>query len=273
MAQSAKWIALAREAGLAAEHIAIGVTALGKANYAQHAYYGQAFFALAIGFERATKLALLVDYALLNNGKFPANKYILRYGHDLKSLLIQVDKIAMQRNIHDGWGKLPRSQIHDGIIGSLNDFATNITRYYNLDLVTDSAKHDDPIKAWFDQVTLPVLDKHYTDRRKNRDTQNARLIESLLSEYSKVRFHDESGRLLDSLFEGAMQTSITEFAKPFTRMYVMQICRFLGIVLSELGRAAMPDLEEIPYFGDFFAMYYNEDKYFKRRKTWSIYSL
>jgi hypothetical protein len=40
------WHALSREAGLAAEHIAIGATALGRANYAQVAYYAQAFFAL-----------------------------------------------------------------------------------------------------------------------------------------------------------------------------------------------------------------------------------
>jgi len=61
------WQALAREAGLAAEHLAIGISALGKANYAQHAYYGQAFFALTIGLERAAKLALVVDHALEHN--------------------------------------------------------------------------------------------------------------------------------------------------------------------------------------------------------------
>ena len=35
----ANWNALTREAGLASEHIAIGATALGRANYAQVAYY------------------------------------------------------------------------------------------------------------------------------------------------------------------------------------------------------------------------------------------
>ena len=45
--------ALAREAGLAAEHLAAGVTSLGKANYAHKGIYFQAFFDLSIGFERA----------------------------------------------------------------------------------------------------------------------------------------------------------------------------------------------------------------------------
>lgn len=272
MTQSARWHALAREAGLAAEHMAIGVTALGKANYAQHAYYGQAFFALSTGFERSAKLALLVDYALENNGKFPPNKYITKDGHDLRTLLVKVDAIAMRHNLSDDWGRLPHSKIHDGIIDTLTNFATNVTRYYNLDLVTDSAKEDDPIKTWFEKVSLPVLEKHYTERSREHHTEHALLMEELLGDYAKIRFQNELGDEVDSIFDGSMLASMTESAIPFTRMYVMQICRFLGLLLSELGRAAMPDFKEIPYFNDFFKIYYNDDKYFKGRKTWSIYS-
>ena len=81
------WQALAREAGISAEHLAIGVTALGKANYAQQAYYGQAFFALTTGIERAAKLALVIDYSLGHNGIFPPFKIIKGYGHNLQVLL------------------------------------------------------------------------------------------------------------------------------------------------------------------------------------------
>lgn len=53
---NAIWQALAREAGLAAEHLGIGVTAIGKASYAQHARYAQAwlhqFRRLRIRYER-----------------------------------------------------------------------------------------------------------------------------------------------------------------------------------------------------------------------------
>jgi len=49
----------------------ISATAIGKANYARLAYYAQAFFALTIGFERAGKLALVVDYAIQNGGTSP----------------------------------------------------------------------------------------------------------------------------------------------------------------------------------------------------------
>src|SRR5262245_16310650 len=62
------WHAVAREAALAAEHLGSGATILGKANYAHHAHYGQAFFDLTIGIERAAKLAFVVDYALDHGG-------------------------------------------------------------------------------------------------------------------------------------------------------------------------------------------------------------
>jgi hypothetical protein len=59
---------LNREAGIAAELIASGVTLLGRANYAHAGLYGQAFFNLSIGFERAAKLIYIADYAIENLG-------------------------------------------------------------------------------------------------------------------------------------------------------------------------------------------------------------
>jgi hypothetical protein len=52
MAFPPEWHTLGREAELAAEQLAIGVTALGHANHTQKGLYHQAFFALSIGFER-----------------------------------------------------------------------------------------------------------------------------------------------------------------------------------------------------------------------------
>ena len=84
--QSEIWLALAREAASAAEHIGIGATALGKANHAENAYYSQAFFALSVGFERSTKLALSVASALDGDG-FADGRTLKGYGHDLSKLL------------------------------------------------------------------------------------------------------------------------------------------------------------------------------------------
>lgn len=269
---NAIWTALAREAGLAAEHMAIGVTALGKANYAHHAYYGQAFFALTIGIERATKLAMVVDKALENAGTFPTTQEVRGHKHRLRELLALADQIAERRGLA---ARLPRSLIHDGIIEVLDDFASNVTRYYNLDLITgdpNAAHQDDPVKAWYEKVTVPVLQTHYAPKHRQRHERNASIIDQLYSGHSLVIFHAENGQALDNIYEASMQTAITEFAKPFTRMYVMQIIRFVGSVLSELGYDAQTKgLEVIPNLAEFFAIFMNKDEYFKGRKTWSIY--
>jgi len=269
------WQALAREAGLAAEHLAIGTSALQKANYAQHAYYGQAFFALTIGFERAAKLALVVDHALEHNGIFPSHHVLRAYGHNLKQLLEQADAIAERRGLSTAEHRLPRRVIHAGIIEVLYNFASNITRYYNLDLVTRdprTTKEDDPVRAWFELVIIPVLATHYRPRQKERQQSNARLIDQLLGAHTNVLYHTETSDLLDSVYEASMQTGITDFAKPYTRMYVMQIARFLANLLSELGYSAHRcQLETVPEMSEFFAIFNNSDRYFRQRKTWSIY--
>lgn len=269
------WQALAREAGLAAEHLAIGTSALGKANYAQHAYYGQAFFALTIGLERAAKLALVVDHALEHNGIFPPHDVLRAYGHNLKELLEQADEIAKRRGLSAAEDRLPRTAIHAGIVKVLSDFASNITRYYNLDLVTGdprTTKQDDPVRAWFELVILPVLAAHYRPRQREMHQRNARLIAQLLGAHTRVLHHTETSDVLDSVYEASMQTGITDFAKPYTRMYVMQIARFLARFLSELGYEAYRcQLETVPHLSEFFAIFNNSDSYFRQRKTWSIY--
>jgi hypothetical protein len=108
------WQALAREAGLAAEHLAIGATALGKANYAQPAYYGQAFFALTVGLEQATTLSLVVDHALEHSGTFPQRNLLRAYGHNLEKLLEQTDEIAKRRGLTAVEERLPRTVMFEG---------------------------------------------------------------------------------------------------------------------------------------------------------------
>lgn len=269
------WQALAREAGLSAEHLAIGVTVLGKANYAQHAYYGQAFFDLTIGLERAAKLALVVDHSLEHNGTFPSYQTIRDYGHKLKRLLGKADEIAERRGLTAPKDRLPRTHIHTGIVEVLSDFASNVTRYYNLDLVTRdprTSKHGDPVRAWYEQVIIPVLETHYPQSKKETHQHNARLITQMLGSNVRVLYHSETGGLLDSVYEASMQTAITNFAKPYVRMYVMQIARFFYNLFSELGNVAHRcQLETIPELSEFFAIFNNSDEYFRQRKSWSIY--
>lgn len=272
--QRPAWRALAREAALAAEHIAFGATALGKANYAQEAYYAQAFFALSVGLERSAKLAIVVDHALANNGAYPAPNTLRNAGHGLVALLGTVDQIAERQQL-DPDDRMPRTEIHHAILATLSDFATNVTRYFNLDLVTQAPRivgHDDPIATWSQSVTEKVVAMHYRVSTRQRHEAQALHIGQLLGDFALVRFHSETGDPVTGVYEGSRRTALAEFARRWERMYVLQFGRFLGKVLSDLGyRAHLANLEDIPYLAEFFAIFNNNDAFLRRRKTWSIY--
>jgi hypothetical protein len=268
-----KWRALVREAASAAEHMAFGATVLGRASYARPAYYAQAFFALSIGFERSAKLALVVDHALDHGGAYPPSKTLKTdYGHDLKKLLSLTEQIGKRRKVEQ---TRPSSVIHDGIMETLTDFAKDATRYYNLELVTGSPKaagRDDPIAAWFERVTKPVLAAHYKDRYRERHERSARFLDDLISDFTLVRFQGEAGEAIRTVYDASSRTAASEFAKRWERMYVLQIARFMAAVLSELGYAAQVQrLADIPYLSDFFRIFGAEDADFRSRKAWSIY--
>jgi hypothetical protein len=265
--QSERWQAIAREAASAAEHIAIGATALSRANHAQTAYYSQAFFSLSVGFERSCKLALSVASALDGNG-FADRKTLRKYGHNVVKLLNDVDVLADNRGL-TGDGRLPRDEIHNAILEVLREFADNLTRYYNLELAAGetAAATEDPISAWFNRVTLPVLEERDTDKSRARREQKAAMMRSIEA-MTLVRHHAEDGTPISSLEAGALHSGAVDFARPWERMHVLQIARFLYEVFSRLGSGPHPD---IPYLGEFFAIYLNSDAFFRQRKTWSIY--
>jgi hypothetical protein len=265
------WHALANEAGSSAEHLGLGVTSLSRANYAQKAYYTQSFFALSVGLERACKLILVADHAV-TKGVFPSNAQVRRYGHKLTDLMDAADKVAEGLQVSDE-ERMPRSGIHDAVIETLSDFASNVTRYYNLDLVTGAKRiqgREDPIAEWWRRVTKPVLRQHYPQRSEDLHFANALAIENMAGQYMLVRFFAEDGALIDSPGAAAMRTAETEFARRWERMYVLQFARFVGGVLGKLGYQGAGS-EEIPYFSEFFGIFRNSDEYFRGRKTWSIH--
>jgi hypothetical protein len=268
------WNALAREAAIAAEHLGAGATILGKANYAHHTHYGQAFFSLSTGIERGAKLALAVNHALNNRGDFPTPRTLREFGHNLSDLLVAVDALAENRGLSPS-KRLPNTAIHQGIIRVLTEFASNVTRYYNLDFVMGSVRSEaqgDPIGSWFRLVTEPILQKHLTPKRREKIASNARLVAGLIQPITHVSHTAETGEHLGSVYEASVQTGLTEFANPYVRMYVLQIARFYCYVMSALTYAVYEArMEFIPHLSEFFAIYNNSDSYLRNRKTWSIY--
>ena len=270
------WHALAREAALSAEHIAIGITALGKANISHLGFYSQAFFALSVGFERSAKLAIVVDYSQQNYGEWPKQAAYRKYGHDIQRLLTAVELIAAER-----WPEkklsLPKTQIHTEILRVLTEFSTNITRYYNLDFLSSMELSKpgavkEPIADWHESVNKPVLRRHYMVRTRERHFREAKVIDESLGYMTLVQQQTEIGEDIDSLGKLAQKHAEARSNAPWVRMYTLQIARFIYEVMSELTDEAYDgDLEPIPDLTEFYSDFGVPDKNLRSRKSWSIY--
>ena len=272
MTLSDNWHSLSREAQFAAESMAIGVTALGRASYAHNANYAQMLFALSIGLERAAKLILCIAH-LGRHGTFPSSRKIRNYGHDLESLLAEVDRVCstMPKTTRDC--RLPSSAICTAIIRILSDFATNVTRCYNFDAITHArtGKSYDPISAWQKRVSEEVLRKHLTKKQEARTTARAKeaaLIEGQVS----VIHSSEDRKPIDSVYAATLRTELGSIEKPYTRMYVLRICRFVARAMIEVSRVTRAvGTVEIPHMSEIFRIFLFDDTAFRSRKTWSIY--
>ena len=168
----------------------------------------------------------------------------------------------------------PSTPIHDGIVDTLSDFATNLTRYYNLELLAGSpaaTERADPIAAWDERVTQPVLAKHYLDRHQRMHEWNALAADRLVGGRALVRHTAETGESLRTVYEASARAGATEFAKRWERMYVLQLARFMANVLSDLGSTPGAQGLDVPGLYEFFAIFRNDDAYFREKKVWSIY--
>lgn len=264
------WLAFTREAASAAEHLAAGTTLLGRANYAHDAYYTQAFFSLSIGFERCAKLALLLDHALDHDGDFPAASALRAYGHNLLELFDRLEKIATARTFGI---ERPSASIHAAILETLSNFANNVTRYYNIDVLTGNPRvaDADPIGRWHATVTEPVIEAHLSQRRRDQIELRARALDSMIGDRVIVRYRTEGGEDILNVSGAALQTALVDAARPWERMYVLQLARFATRVVVELGERALGRSMRVPYLIEFFGIFNNADAMFRSRKTWTIY--
>ena len=275
MILSAEWKAVQREAQLAAEQIAAGVTALGRANHTQTGYYYQAFFGLSIGLERAGKLVFIADHAIKSGGGFPSNQQLRQIGHSITKLLLMCAGVGESLDPNRQFAERPITRIHKAIEEALSEFAER-TRYFNLDYV--SGPHHvarDPIATWWEKVVGPILTEHYSPGLRARDERRWREVVALMSSESLVLHHDESGEQIADVETMANQGMQTRHARRWGRMYTLQIVRWLASILYELSNigAYQRRIQALLGLHEPFVMFLNSDEYLRRRKTWSIYRL
>ena len=273
MVLGAQWRAVQREAQLAAEQAAQGITALGRANYAQTGLYSQAFFGLTVGLERMGKLVFLADHAIRNSGAFPTDAALRGFHHNLSSLLAKCDDIAGSLDETCRYSTRPSSSIHVGIVEVLSTFGTT-TRYYNLNLLAGASQNQqDPIFAWWEKVGVPICERHYSVRQRTRDAMNASIIARAIGNATIARHSTEDGRRISDIRELSALTGATSVVQKYGRLYTLQIVRWLAAIIGVLSHRAVSrgGCEALHGADEPFAMFMNEDSYLRDRRTWSIY--
>ena len=278
---------ISREAQFAAEILAVGVTAINKADYTRTAHYAQMFFCLSIGLERAAKLTLCLEHIALN-GQLPTSSTIRQlrhYSHQLKALLEEVERVgnSLLPDV-ENHTRFPNTQITKNIVSILSDFSTNLTRYYNLDAIGSSVRSDayDPVSAWYNDVTKLVLRNHITKRKLAQIEMIVQDMGTQMEDITLVDLLSEDLEPVTDIYTVLERIGLDNISKPYTRMYVLQICRVIATVIVDVTYIAQRQINvtssncgrnttDLPAMREIFGLFLCDDTYFRTRKTWTIY--
>lgn len=262
--------ALIREATFTKEMLCSGATQIRKANYAAHGVYAQAFTALSVGLERIGKLCLILDHYIESDGCFPDFIQLKKkIGHKLQLLQEQGSEIAVRRVIRFKFLSALDHPLHASIIRVLHGYADG-DRYSNINLLVGAKQQDDPIAGWFNLVDRYIWTNIVRERQKKKIARNAAISHQLMS-MSIVLHTAETGELIESYEDASFRSGMLNAVSPYRQLYVLQIIRYWVELLWELGcQAQTLGRGEIPFFGEIFAGFYNDDSYFKSRKTWEF---
>jgi len=261
---------LSKEAAFAFDILNSGVTQIRKANYAKKGIYYQSFINLSVGIERVSKLCILLDFYIKNNGQFPNDKFLRKIGHDINKLYTMSLDIKKEYSFEFQFMDNLDSEIHQNILSILSDFAVK-DRYENLNNLVNAKQENNTISIWFNNVDMKLFEKHISKNKKLKIINNAKIISDLCSPFMLVQHTSEDDDNINEVEEASLRTGIYEAVCPYRQLYIAQIIRFWTELLRALQYEAMEiGKEDIPYFSDMFGCFYNKDSYLRSRKNYEI---
>lgn len=271
-----EWQALARESKLVRQLIGSGVTALGKASYADgEGNYYVAFFGLSIGIERLAKLILVADHAINHSGTLPDQNKVRKYGHDLTKLLNKVESIATQHKLNLEYAR-PVDDISKAIIDCLDSFSNaSKGRYANFEVLGNPnlGNQFEPVSKWWDGVGVKILKEHYAGKAVEKKVKrNAAVIDQLMGGNALVLHRNENGEIMQDMLSSSERTGQTKIVQKYGRFYTLQIVRWLSSVFIELSREGGYTHRIDTLFGHYehFQTYALPDEFLKTRKIWPL---
>lgn len=260
--------ALCKEAQFTGEMLCSGYTEIRKANYAKRGVYFQAFTSLSTGFERIGKICYLLIYVIEHDGSFPTDNDLKNvFRHDIIKLYKLILEFKNKHNIEYDFLQDLDKTIYQNILNVLSRFGKS-DRYANIDLLINNRVYEDPISVWYRDVDLVIFQKTISDKKKDKIKTNAALIHALTSEFVMIAHTGEDGAEINEAYEGSFRTGLNEAVAPYRQLYLFHIIRFFVESLHKIECIVRREqLFKVPYFMDIFRVFYNEDSYFKNRKT------
>ena len=260
--------ALCKEAQFTGEMLCSGYTEIRKANYAKRGVYFQAFTSLSTGFERIGKICYLLIYVIEHDGSFPTDNDLKNvFRHDIIKLYKLILEFKNKHNIEYDFLQDLDKPIYQSILNVLSSFAKG-DRYANIDLLINNRSYDDPISVWYKDVDLVIFQEKISEKKKDKIKTNAALIHALTSEFVMIAHTGEDGAEINEAYEGSFRTGLNEAVAPYRQLYLFHIIRFFVESLHKIECIVRREqLFKVPYFMDIFRVFFNEDSYFKNRKT------
>lgn len=264
-----EWHAIRREATLVRHLVGSGVTALGRASFAdKFGEYYTAFFGLSVGLERLCKLALVADHAISHNGRMPEELVVRRFRHKLVDLTDAVDAVAQNHKLTLKYPR-PLTAISVKIIECLDAFAdASRGRYANFAAIGDpKLGQEEPIRKWWGDVAELILEERYFGKHAQERVEDAaRVVDTLLSP-ATVLYFNETGETMQDILSSSIRAQQTAIVQEYGRYYALTVVRWLADVflhLSDLTNSSA-------FFGmlDFFHIYIVDDKLLRTRRVWA----
>ncbi len=263
-------LALRRECQLVRGLLSSGITALGKATFSDPEKYYLAFFNLSIGIERLSKLVIIVDYKIKND-KFPSEKVIKEYNHDISNLLKTVFKITKCHDLQLLYF-YKKCIISDAIISSLNCFAdAQKGRYANIQALDkkDSNTDFEPMRRWHKDVDKLILDYHSHKTPKSKKLNNmASKIANSINDCTIFIFTNESGDKIN-LEESFLRINSDKVLFKYRRYYTLLIIRSVSEIFNKLSQKKY--LNEFYGLDEFFQGFCLDDPVLLKNKKWPVF--
>lgn len=154
-------------------------------------------------------------------------------------------------------------------------FATKL-RYYNLTYLSGvTSNRHDPIALWWKLVAAPICERHYTRHLRERDEAFACMMMQHLQDNTVIMHMTETGDEINNVYDYFSRAYATKVVQRFGQFYTIQIARWLTSIIYELQHHGVYThrIEALLGMEEPFMMFYNEDKYLKTRKSWSMFNI